>query len=133
MTVGDDAVDRNLVAGLDAQYVSDLHLIQVHLFFRAVRIDAQRRVGGERQQGFDGGIGAGAGAQFEHLTEEHQGGDGRGRLEVQRRHAIHLEGRGQKLRPEQSNDAEEPRRAGAQTNQAEHVELPAPETMPTRA
>ena len=78
---GDLAVDGNLLARPDAQDVADLHLVERDFVVHAVADDAGRRRR-ERQEFADRGAGAAAGTQFQHLAQQHQRRDHRGRLEV---------------------------------------------------
>ncbi len=89
-----DAVDRDALAGAHAQAVADAHLGERHVALAAVGVDAAR--GGRRQlqQRADGGSGAAARAQLQHLAEQHQGDDDGGRLEVDADAAVHAAERG---------------------------------------
>jgi hypothetical protein len=83
------AVHRHAVAGPHPQAVAHPHLGQGDLLVRAVRAEAAGGLRGEVEQRPDGAAGPLAGAQFEHLPEEHEHGDHRGGLEVDRHRAVH--------------------------------------------
>ena len=80
----DDAVDRHLLAGPDAQQVADRDVRQRHVLVAAVA-DAPRRLRRQAEQLPDRGAGLAARAQLEHLAEQHQHGDDDGRVEVRSR------------------------------------------------
>jgi hypothetical protein len=82
------AIHRHLVAGNHAQPVADPHLVERD-FVVALVGDLPRRRRREIQQRFDGAAGAAAGAQFQHLTKQHQHDDHRSRLEVDGDLALH--------------------------------------------
>ena len=65
-----------------------------------------------------------AGAQFEHLAEQHQHGDHRRGLEIDRhRAAMAAERRREELRRQRRDDAVDVGDAGAHRDQREHVEI----------
>jgi hypothetical protein len=70
-----------LSPGTTRKPVADFHLIERD-FMIALRRDLSRRGRSEVQQCFDGAARAAAGAEFEHLTEEHQHRDHRRGLKV---------------------------------------------------
>ncbi len=76
------AVHGNLLTGAHAQAVAGPDLIEGHVLLAAVRVDAPRGLGCKTEERTDGRTGAAAGFQLQHLPEQHQGGDHRGRLEV---------------------------------------------------
>ena len=85
--------------------------------------------GASLEQGANGAAAPLAGAQLEHLAEEDQRGDHRGRLEIDR-HACRdgsASRRGRRRGSEDGDDAVEERRAGADRDQREHVEVAGPD------
>ena len=70
------AIHGHLVTWNHAQPVADFHLVERD-FMIAPRCDLSRRGRCEIQQRFDGAARAAAGAEFEHLAEEHQHNDHR--------------------------------------------------------
>ena len=78
------AVDRHAVPGTDAQAVAGLDLVERDLLVRAVGGDAPGRLRCEVEQRADRAAGLLAGAQFQHLAEQHQHRDDGGGLEVHR-------------------------------------------------
>ena len=75
------AIDGHLLAGNHAQLVTDFHLVERD-FTIAARCDQSRGRRREIEQGFDGAARAAAGAEFEHLAEEHQHRDHRGGFKI---------------------------------------------------
>ena len=69
------AIDRNLFAGTNAQPVAGRNGLERHIFIAAVILDAPRGLGRQLDKRADRARGRGAGAQFEHLAEQHQHGD----------------------------------------------------------
>ena len=85
----DDAIDRNLLAGTDAQEIADRDGVERDILV-AVLGDAPRGFRREAEQRADRAGGFFARAQFEHLPEQHQHGDDRRRLEIHRDRAVHV-------------------------------------------
>ena len=67
----DHAVDRNGFAWTHAQPVAHSDGVKRHVGFGAVGPDAPRGLGREVEQGSDRSPRRGAGAQFQHLAEQH--------------------------------------------------------------
>ncbi len=88
-----DAVDRHLLAGTDAQAVAGMKRIDLDLVLAAVGTDAARRLGRELQQRLDRARGRLARAQLQHLAEQHQHGDDGGRPRNRPRPRRHGRGR----------------------------------------
>ena len=84
------AVDGDLVAGAHPQDVADLDLGQRHGLGLAVFQHAKRRLGREIEKRADGAAGLLAGAQLEHLAEQHQRHDDGGSLEIDRDEAVRV-------------------------------------------
>ena len=80
-TVHHDSVDRDLLAGTDAQQVADSHVGDRHVHFVTVT-DCARGVRGHAEQRADRGAGPAARTQLEHLAEQHQHGDDNRGVEV---------------------------------------------------
>ena len=81
----DDAIDGNFFSGADAQFVSRFDLVEGNVFLCTSSRPAviKRAVFGLRsEQRADGGAGAAAGAEFHHLAEQDERGDGGGGFEV---------------------------------------------------
>ena len=127
----DDAVDRHLLAGPDAQPVADLHLVERHVLLAAVGTEAARGLRRQPEQGPDRGAGAAARPQLEHLAEEDQRDDHRRRLEVGADLAVLVaEGGGEEAGREPRGDAVEVGHADAEGDQREHVEAAVDERVP---
>ena len=80
-----DAVDRHLLARAHAQPVADVHVLERHVLVGAVVADAPRGLRREAEERLDGGAGAAARAELEHLAEQDERHDHRRRLEVDAR------------------------------------------------
>ena len=122
--VGDFAVHRDFAAWLHPQHVAYVDVVQVDLFLAAVGLYAHGSVRHQREQCLDRAVGLRAGAQFEHLSHQHQRNDDGGGFEVQRNHAVHFERFGKQMREQQGHQAEQISGGRAQPNQAEHIEVP---------
>ena len=81
-SLDDGAVDRDLVAGPHAQDIADLDRGELHRLGLAVLQHAQRGLGRKVEQRANGAAGPLAGPELEHLAEQHQRDDDRGRLEI---------------------------------------------------
>ena len=86
-----DAVHRHAVAGPHAQAIADMHLLQRDFLIAAVVADPPRGLRREVEQRADGAAGLLAGAQFQHLPEQHQDGDHRRGFEIDRHDAVRLQ------------------------------------------
>ena len=84
-----DAVDRHLLAGPDAKQVADMDMLQRDVLLAAVVADPPRGLRRETEQGADRRAGRRAGAQLQHLAEQHQRRDDRRRLEIDRHQPAH--------------------------------------------
>ena len=119
-----DAVDRHLVAGLDAQLVADRDRLERNLLVAAVILDAARGLGREIEQRLDRAGGGLARAQFEHLADQHQHGDHAGGFEIDRRRsAVAAEGVRENAGRESGDQAVAVSHADAHADQREHVEI----------
>ena len=127
MAVEDFPVHRNLSARLDAQAIADVNPVQSDFLVVAAGAHARRRRWRELEQCLDRAVGARSRAQLENLPHEDQRHDHGRRLEIERRHAVHLESIRQNLGEQQSDDAEHECRGDTQADQAEHVEAPGSE------
>jgi hypothetical protein len=78
-----DAVDRDFVARTHAQAIPDSYLIERDVFLESVGSDHARGVGRQPEQRPECAARPAAGAQFENLSEQHQGDDDSGRFEVE--------------------------------------------------
>ena len=119
------AVDRHLLARPHAQPVADRDGVERHHLV-AVLGDAERGLRREIEQRADRARGLLAGAQLQHLAEQHQHGDDGGRFEIDRDRAVMpAERRREQAGRERRDDAVDPRHAGAERDQREHVEVAA--------
>src|SRR3954471_20901591 len=126
------AVHRNLLARADAKTIPNLDRIEVDLFLPAVAAGARRRLGPQIEKGADGPAGGLAGAQLQHLPEEHQHGDDRSRLKVDRHRTVGIaEGGREDARRERRHNAVDPSHAGAHSDEREHVQVSAHHGAPT--
>ena len=97
----------------------------------AVRPDQPGRLRREIEQGPDGAARALAGAQLQHLSEQDQDRDYRGRLEVYGHRAVVTAERSREdLRRQGRDHAVEPGHAGAHGDQREHVQAAVHERLP---
>ena len=104
--VDDDAIDRHPVAGAHAQHVTDHDIGERHLGRVAVRLDLQRRLGREVEEGADCTAGLRPRPEFQHLAEKDEGGDHRRRLEIDADQAVMVAHLGRKdLRREHRDQA----------------------------
>ena len=76
------AVDGNLLAGTDPQPIAGNDQIQRDILFASILADPARRLGGQPEQGANRTAGLAAGSQLEHLAQQDQRDDHRGRLEI---------------------------------------------------
>ena len=117
------AIDGHAVAGPNPKTVADLNQLQRDFLVLAVGFQAARRLGSQFQQGADRAASLLAGAQFEHLAQQHKNGDHRRGLEISGDRTAHAvksgwEQAGRKGRKEAVNIS----RTRAQGDQAEHVQ-----------
>ena len=127
-------IHRHLLAGAEAQAVADDDRFQRHVGFRSVGADAARLLRRQIEQRADGAAGARAGAEFQHLAEQHQHDDHGGGFEIDADGAVMAAHR----RREQAGrggggQAVEKGRAGADGDQREHVEIAADAAIASRA
>ena len=98
--------------------------VERDLLVAAVLAHAARGLRREVEQRADRAGGPLARAQLQHLAEQHQHGDDRGGLEIDRdRAVVTAEGRREQAGRERRDDAVEPGDAGAHRDQREHVEV----------
>ena len=113
------AVDRHLFAGPDAQPIADRDRVEADFLIRVVGADAAGGFRREVEQRPDRAAGLFARAQFEHLAEEHENGDHRRRLEIDRDRAVRsAEGRREQARRDRRDHAVGPGDARAHGDQA---------------
>ncbi len=131
LTLDHRAVHRYLLSGTHAQPVAGPDLLQGYvLFFAAVADDAcaLRRKAEEEP---DRRVGARARPQLEHLAQENQGRDHRGRLKIDvDRAVLHLHDGGEYLREKQPDDAVDPGDRDPRADQGEHVQVPGDHGLP---
>ena len=118
----DHAVDRNALAWPHPEPIPHQYLLDGNLVVRAVRGDPARALRRQTQKRADGAAGGLACSQFQHLAQQYQGGDGRRRLEVERRGRPRLAERGRQRTGKQGRDhAKAECRPSAQPDEGEHV------------
>ena len=83
-----DAVDRHLFAGADPQAVADLHRVELDFLLGAVGVDPPRGLRREVEQRADRAARALPRPQFQNLPKQHEDGDDRGGLEIDRHRAV---------------------------------------------
>ena len=93
-------------------------------------VDAPRSLRREAEQVADRGARAAARAQLEHLAEQHEHDDHRGRLEIHGDGAAHPKRVRKQIRRQRRHDAEAVRRTDAERDQREHVEVAVDERGP---
>jgi len=92
---------------------------------------APRGLGREIEEGAERAAGALPSTQFQHLSEQHEHGDDRGRFEIDRHAAVGAaEALGKHGRQEGRDHAIEIGRTGAERDQREHVEIAARDRCP---
>ncbi len=129
-SLGDDAIDRDLLAGTDPQQITDRDGVDRDVLV-AMRGDAPRGLRRQAEQRADRARRALARPQFQHLPQQHQNRDDGRRLEIHRDRAVHVaERRRKQLRRQRADHAVEPGHAGAHRDQREHVEIARDEGIP---
>ncbi len=123
LAFGHCAIDRNAATRFDAQDIAGHHQIKCDFLFAPIGADAPGVLRRQLHQGANCRIRAFARLQFQHLTEQDQGNDHGGSLEIQRRHALGLEVCRQQIRGKPGQQAEQPGRHRAQADQAEHIQV----------
>jgi hypothetical protein len=121
---------RDLLAGAHAQDVADHDFIERDVLFGAI-VHAPRDFRRKTDQRADRTRGLRARAQLQHLAEQHQHGDDRGRFEIGRNRArVPPKRAGENAGRERCDDAVEVRDAGAHRDQGEHVEIARGDRLP---
>ena len=116
------AVDRDLLAGSNAEVIAGLHVLERHIDL-TVGGDLPRHLRREVEERADGRARLAPRTELEHLAEQHERGDDRRRLEVHGDAAVVRVHRGREgARCEHRDDAVEERRTGPQRDQREHVQ-----------
>ncbi|GAA0006386.1 hypothetical protein BRDID11002_63900 [Bradyrhizobium diazoefficiens] len=111
--------------------LAGMERIDLDLVLAAVSLDAARGLRGELQQRLDRARRRIAGAQLQHLAEQHQHGDDGSRLEIDgHRAAMAAEGVREDLRHDRAEDAVNVSDAGAHRDQREHVEVAGDQRLP---
>jgi hypothetical protein len=96
MTFDDHAVDRDLLARPHAQPATDHNRVERNLLFLAVGADAPGGLRGEIEQRANSARCLLAGAQLEHLSQQHKHRDDGGGFEVDGDRAVRPAERGRK-------------------------------------
>ena len=123
VAVQDHAVHGNLLARANPEAVAGLDVLQRNVDFGAVVANYAGGLGRQAQESFDGATGLAAGAEFEHLSQKHQGDDDGGGFKVHRHFAaFSAEGIREEARSESGHYAVEISRAGAESDEGEHVQ-----------
>ena len=126
-----DAIDRHLLARPDAQAVAHLDVLERDVFFEAVLAQSSRGLGSKSEKGLDRARGLAAGPELEHLTEQHERGDDRRRLEINRHLPMMIAERiGEDAWKERRHHAVDEGRSGAHRDQREHVEAAVDQRSP---
>jgi hypothetical protein len=129
---GDGAIDGHALAGPNSQEIADADVLEWHVAFAAARIDAVSHPRRKLEQRADCPGGVGAGAQLQHLPEQHQRDNDRRGLEIQRRRArLVAERRRQNAGDHSRDDRKHPGCARAERDQREHVEAAVDDRLPT--
>jgi hypothetical protein len=130
-TVQNLAIDRHLLAGADAQPVSDGDHVERDVLVAAVVTEPPRGLGRQIKQRPDGAGRLFAGAQLKNLAHQNQDGDDGRCLEIDRRAAVHpADRRREQSRRQHRDHAVDPGRADADGDQGEHVEAAVAEGSP---
>ena len=125
------AVDRNLLARPNPEPIADGDHVQGYLFVAPIRFQTPRRLRCEIEQGTDGARRLLTRPQLQHLTEQHEHGDDRRCLEIDRDCAVGAAKCRRKQAGRQNPDhAVEPRHAGTHGDQREHVQIAREERLP---
>ena len=128
--VDDGAVDGDFFAGTHPQALSDGNVGKRNFRLAAIVGDPTRLLGRKIEEGADSARRRSAGAQFEHLPEQHQHGDDGGGLEIERNTAMRVtEGWRKELRSERGDDAVDVGDTRTQRDQREHVEMAAAQRL----
>ena len=84
------SVDRNFLAGPDAEAVSHRYVFERYIFLAPVRANFAGGFRGQPQQRLESAAGLAAGAQLQDLAQQDQSHDHRGGLEVDRHGSISI-------------------------------------------
>ena len=124
VAVIDPAIDRHAFARAHAEQIAHDDTFDRHFLIAAVGLDPARGLGGKIEQRLDRARGFLTRAQFEHLTQQHQHGDHRRRLEIDRDNPIRVaEGSGKYFRRQDRDHAVAPGGPGPHRNQCKHIEI----------
>ena len=125
------AVDRHLLTRTNPQVIAGLQAVDLHFMIGAVCADAARGLRRQLQQRLDGAGCRLAGAQLEHLAQQHEHGNDRGGFEVNRdRAAMSAEGGREDVGRDGADDAVDIGDTGAHRDQREHVEIARQQRLP---
>ncbi len=131
VTLEDDAVHRNLLAGPDPQAVAGPDAVERDILFAPVLVQTSGGRRRELQERPDGAAGPAASPQLDHLAEQHQHGDRRGGLEVDPDPALlTAQRRGEDPGKKRHGEAVGIGDAGTQGDEREHVEAAVPDRRP---
>ena len=111
----DNPVHRHARAGPDAQPVAGLHRGEGNLRLSGT-VEADGGGRGEVEQRLDRARSAGAGAEFQHLADQHEHDDDGGRLEIEIHPAGALHAGGKQPGQKKRDKAVEPRSTDAERN-----------------
>ena len=125
-----DPIHRDLLSRAHAQAIADMHLCQRDILLRSSVIEPPRRLRGEAEQRLQRAARLAAGAELEHLAEEHQRGDHAGGLEVDRDLSTVPECVREQPGRDRRDHAVAVRGAGPDRDQREHVEVAALDRRP---
>ena len=120
----DFTVDGHALSRPHAQAVADDNLIEAHILVGAIGPDPAGHLWGEIKERANGAAGLLAGFQLQNLSEQNKNGDDGRCLEIDGNGAVMTAHRRREhTRQHGSDDAVNPRHAGAHGDQREHVEI----------
>ncbi len=130
----DFSIHGHAFAGAYAEPVADLELIDRHIGFVPVGVEAVGNLGSEIEESTDGLVGAGVGALFDDLAEEDNGGDEGRAFEVEGDAVMGVhQARREVVTEEHGGDRIKVGRAGAGHGEREHVGVALDDGLPPPA
>ena len=119
----DHTIHRYFFTRPHSQAVARLDAVEHHLFFLTVVMKQERSLGRKLEEGLQRTTGAASGTEFEHLTQQHEGGNGCGRFKI---HWDITRGQAERirkqLRDERGKETVQICRACADRSQRKHIE-----------
>ena len=118
-------------AGPHPQLLAGSHFFEAYVLIRAISFDPPRYLWREVEQSFDRATRLLSRPQLQHLAEQHEHGNHRGRFEIDRDGTVSpAHGRWKHVRRYGADDAVDPGHACAHGNEREHIEVACPERGP---